>query len=112
MESQNAGCQTQDNCLTQGARPTRNGVTAMSSKNPISFAFSILFEIAVVVAIVSVLPRVNLRPSVSASQSSSQTLPLQMTDLRTQPQPSWINASRSYDQPAPQSAPPLIQATP
>jgi len=84
----------------------------MSSKNPISFAFSILFEIAAVVAIVSVLPRVNLRPSVSASQSSSQTLPLQMTDLRTQPQSSWINASRSYDAPTSQSAPPLIQATP
>jgi len=84
----------------------------MSSKNPISFAFSILFEIAVVVAIVSVLPRINLRPTVSASQSPSETLPLQMTDLRTSPQPSWMNASRSYDQPAPQSAPPLIQATP
>jgi hypothetical protein len=84
----------------------------MSSKNPISFAFSVLFEIAAVVAIVSVLPRINLRPSVSASQSPSQTLPLQLTDLRTQPQQSWINASRSYDQPTAPSAPPFIEATP
>src|SRR5262245_17719148 len=84
----------------------------MSSKNPISFAFSVLFEIAAVVAIVSVLPRVNLRPSASASQPASQAIPLQMTDLRTQPQPSWINTSRSDNQPASQSAPPLIQATP
>jgi hypothetical protein len=60
----------------------------MSSKNPISFAFSVLFEIAAVVAIVSVLPRINLRPSVSANQSPLETLPLQTTDLRIQsPQP-------------------------
>jgi hypothetical protein len=84
----------------------------MSSKNPISFAFSILFEIAAVVAIVSVLPRINLRPSVSANQSPLQTLPLQMTDLRTPSQPTWINASRSFDQPTAQAAPPVIEATP
>jgi len=71
-----------------------------------------LFEIAVVVAVVSVLPRINLRPTVSASQSPLETLPLQMTDLRTPSQQSWTNASRSYDQPAAQAAPPLIQATP
>jgi len=84
----------------------------MSSKNPISFAFSVLFEIAVVVAIVSMLPRVNLRPSVSASQSSLETLPLQMTDLRIQSPQSWSDNVRPYEQRGVQSAPPLIEATP
>jgi len=83
----------------------------MSSKNPISFAFSVLFEIAAVVAIVSVLPRVNLRPTVSASQDSLATLPLQTTDLRTSPLPSWANTGRNNDQVSSQ-APPLIEATP
>jgi hypothetical protein len=84
----------------------------MSSKNPISFGFSVLFEIAAVVAIVSVLPRINLRPSVSANQSPLETLPLQTTDLRIQsPQP-WTDNLRSVDQRSAQSSPPVIEATP
>src|SRR6478609_6052864 len=85
---------------------------AMSSKNPISFVFSVFFEIAVVVAIVSVLPRINLRPSASANQLPLETLPLQMTDLRVQSPQSWIDNARSFDQPGPKTSPPIIEATP
>jgi hypothetical protein len=84
----------------------------MSSKNPISFAFSVLFEIAAVVAIVSVLPHVNLRPSVSANQSTQETLPLQMTDLRIQSPQSWAANARPFDQQSTQNLPPVIEASP
>jgi hypothetical protein len=84
----------------------------MSSKNPISFAFSVLFEIAAVVAIVSMLPRINLRPSVSASQSSMQTLPLQTTDLRIQSPQSWADSSRTIDPIGRQQPGPVIEAAP
>jgi hypothetical protein len=78
------------------------------TKNPISFAFSVVFEIAAVVAIVSVLPRINLRPAASASQSPAQAIPIQTTNLQTTSPRPWFNAGHSYEQ----SAPPLIEAAP
>ena len=83
----------------------------MSSKNPISFAFSILFEIAAVVAIVSVLPKINLRPSAAASQSS-QALPISTTDLRVQAQQLWNDSAFASVPQRPQVSQPAIEATP
>lgn len=71
----------------------------MSHKNPISFGFSILFEIAAVVAIVSVLPRIDLRPSAAASQTPVYPVMNKATgkteSYASWPRTSWGNNAQS-----------------